>query len=558
MGSSTVVPHKPKTNNTGTNNSSSTDNNNPIKSQNQASCAAIYLYTFTSFSFLLIIQSFAASSTSDHIHNNHKHHASAVESNALNDQVHVRHHRSREQKLIIHQSKTAISPMILSFQPLKDSAVPPYTHRNKTWFMSTLVSRPTHGLPEHFVFPSQPPNDRILCVDAQKKRYTLITYSDTFPADAIVAPGLTYLADSFYDYENPWHGLNAISPFFSWRRERGQCEKPRRFVLFKRGDAVVTKVGKWVHKLMKANLDREVSINDGILTESVNGESGNKSMLVCFERAVVMRRGLGGMEGKNRRRLFDMMRCKAWKFCGRLDRDGDGLANNPAAETESTGTSTSSVVNVSTAAAAVTIRVSLLVREGTRGFANATQVRYVIERECRKLPCKCEVRVLRLAAGENGNRRTMSFCEQVRVMRNSDVVVSTHGAQLTNMMFMPPGSSVMEMFPTGWLQGAGPGQFIYQWLADWSHLHYEGAWRDPHGIMCPRPSSSTTTNNKSEEIDMIKRCFAVRQKNQKVGVDEAYLARWTSRVLTKTFARKTEMNFNTTFSITKSESCPCD
>ncbi|KAJ3709246.1 hypothetical protein LUZ61_012951 [Rhynchospora tenuis] len=420
--------------------------------------------------------------------------------------------------------------------------------------MSTLVGHPTHGLLEHFVFPSQRPNDKILCVDAHKKLYVLAKSRYSFPAGSFhVAPGLTYLADSFYDYENPWHGLNAISPFFSWRRERGQCQNPMRFMLFKRGDVVVKKVGNWVRGLMEANLDRRVTINDNeLLTKGFNGGSGNKSTMVCFERAVVMRRGLGGMKGNNRQRLFDMVRCKAWRFCG-VDhdvdgKDGDRLSNNNGAAT-------------STDASAVRVQVSLLLREGKRGFANETQVRDVIRRECSKLASKCELRVIHLAsAGGNANRSNTSFCNQVRSMRKTDIVVTTHGGQLTNMVFMPPGSSVMEMFPTGWLEGAGSGQFIYLWFAGWSRMHYENAWRDPHGIRCPYPnfassSTSSTSNNKSDITNMMKRCFAIRQKNQKVGVDEVYLARWISKVLAKAIIRKVKLNLNTT---TITPKCACD
>ena len=72
-------------------------------------------------------------------------------------------------------------------------------------------------------------------------------------------------------------------------------------------------------------------------------------------------------------------------------------------------------------------------------------------------------------------------------MKNTDILASTHGAQLTNMLFMPKGSSVMEMFPTGWLESAGVGQFIYQWFPNWTELHYEGAWRDPTGLNCSKP-----------------------------------------------------------------------
>lgn len=39
-----------------------------------------------------------------------------------------------------------------------------------------------------------------------------------------------------------------------------------------------------------------------------------------------------------------------------------------------------------------------------------------------------------------------SFCEQVRIMQTSKVVISNHGAQLVNLLFLQPGSAVIELF----------------------------------------------------------------------------------------------------------------
>ena len=40
----------------------------------------------------------------------------------------------------------------------------------------------------------------------------------------------------------------------------------------------------------------------------------------------------------------------------------------------------------------------------------------------------------------------ISFETQVRIMANTTTLISIHGAQLTNALFMHPGSSVMEIF----------------------------------------------------------------------------------------------------------------
>jgi hypothetical protein len=53
---------------------------------------------------------------------------------------------------------------------------------------------------------------------------------------------------------------------------------------------------------------------------------------------------------------------------------------------------------------------------------------------------------------------------------------------------------------------------------------------------------------------MMKRFIADREKNQKVGVDKAHLARWTSRVLAKAFARKHNLDFKSSL---RTAECPC-
>jgi capsular polysaccharide biosynthesis protein len=42
---------------------------------------------------------------------------------------------------------------------------------------------------------------------------------------------------------------------------------------------------------------------------------------------------------------------------------------------------------------------------------------------------------------------SFSLADQIRLFRNANCVVAPHGAGLTNMMFMPPGSKIVEIFP---------------------------------------------------------------------------------------------------------------
>ena len=42
----------------------------------------------------------------------------------------------------------------------------------------------------------------------------------------------------------------------------------------------------------------------------------------------------------------------------------------------------------------------------------------------------------------------LSLPDQIRLFRNAEAIVSPHGAGLTNMIFSPPGTSVLELFAT--------------------------------------------------------------------------------------------------------------
>lgn len=89
---------------------------------------------------------------------------------------------------------------------------------------------------------------------------------------------------------------------------------------------------------------------------------------------------------------------------------------------------------------------------------------------------------------------------------------------MTNMMFMEPGSRVMEMFPKGWLELAGVGQEIYKWHADWTRVIHAGRWRDPEGPECPYPRTETLE------------CFLFF-KDRQVGLNATFLADWMGSVL---------------------------
>lgn len=121
---------------------------------------------------------------------------------------------------------------------------------------------------------------------------------------------------------------------------------------------------------------------------------------------------------------------------------------------------------------------------------------------------------------------------QVKQMSLTDILISPHGAQLTNMFLMDRDSSVMEFFPKGWLKHAGVGQYVYHWIASWSGMRHRGAWRDPDGVSCPYSDEDS-------------RCMSF-YKNGLIGYNETHFAEWARNVLndvqTKRFEEESTKN----------------
>ncbi|KAK7250538.1 hypothetical protein RIF29_33041 [Crotalaria pallida] len=163
----------------------------------------------------------------------------------------------------------------------------------------------------------------------------------------------------------------------------------------------------------------------GSLMEATFGGPPNierfKDGPVCFEEAVVMRHNEGGMSRQRRMEVFDLMRCKARMYWA-------------------------------------------------RSFKNETIVTDIFHKECAKVQ-GCQFMV--------AHSNNLTFCEQVKLMSLTDILISPHGAQLTNMFLMEKNSSVMEFFPKGWQKLAGVGQYVYRSIASWAGMKHEGSWRGP-------------------------------------------------------------------------------
>lgn len=265
---------------------------------------------------------------------------------------------------------------LVTFLPLKDLKFADRpTSSGRTWFMSSFNDSFDGGDSQYLHFPSMTSNGRLLCLSAHdvsngtRNSYAL-AWPEALPDDAALLPGLTFVSDTFYDYDNLWHGLCTLLPFASWH-QRKQCVVPARWVLFHRGELRTT-MGKWVRTLAEAGIG-EVRIEDF--------GSGGGGGVACFEEAVVFRHNEGAMKKQRRREVYAGMRCRARAHCGVV---GDRREEDSK----------------------VTIRLTLLLRLGSRGFKNESAVIGIFERECAKVEgCKVQV-----AWGNN-----LTFCDQVHL-----------------------------------------------------------------------------------------------------------------------------------------------
>ncbi|KAI3833866.1 hypothetical protein MKX03_002206 [Papaver bracteatum] len=367
----------------------------------------------------------------------------------------------------------------VTFLPLKDLRYAQTAHQGHTWFMSSMYDTHEEGEVQYQKFPSNSSKGRLLCVmgrdghDGSWNSYAL-AFPDALPENATFFRGLTFVSYNHYNYGNIWHGLSAIVPFVSWHRRIGGCSLPTRWILYHWGE-LRRDMSVWLKTLLKASFNGEVHIEtfDGLKNEEP----------ACFEEAVVTRHNEGGMSRERRIEVYDLLRCKARVHC-----------------------------NLSLERTDLQIGLTMFMRTGARSFRNQSMVIEIFERECAK------VEGCRITVAYSNN---LSFCEQVSLMSSTDILVSPHGAQLTNMFFMDKNSSVMEFFPKGWLKLAGLGQYVYHWIASWSGMKHQGAWRDPY----PDPDQP-----KCEFPEDDPRCMKI-YKGAKIGYNETFFAEWATDVI---------------------------
>ncbi|KAJ7528773.1 hypothetical protein O6H91_15G019100 [Diphasiastrum complanatum] len=221
-------------------------------------------------------------------------------------------------------------------------------------FMSEVEGRGKQsGPPEFFYFPSNVSQNRLLCVkgnhtsDGTKNLYGY-AYEGALPADVVLLPGITLIADTLWDFVNPWHSMYNLIQFLYWKVDHS-CASANQLLLYHWGELRET-MGYWI-----SNVYRAIALP--FVPESLSYDGRP----VCFEQAVVSRIGIGGVPSEILQNLFAEMRCEIRRYC-----------NFTAWKNNSSG--------------AEGMQVTLMVRTGARSFVDLSAWETVVKMECEKVP----------------------------------------------------------------------------------------------------------------------------------------------------------------------------
>jgi hypothetical protein len=269
------------------------------------------------------------------------------------------------------------SKILNGFLPLKDLSLATAPLDGTTWFMSSLNDTFDTGEAEYLRFPSYQSEGRLLCLAGSSTRngtlnwYALV-HPDKLPPGSRFLPGITFVSESHYGYENICHGLFAMMPFAAWHYGKG-CVRPARWVLYQRGE-VRRETSNWVRNFI------ELTFGEQMMIEKFQGVGTNYTSS-CFEEAIVFRHNEGKMLKEKKIQVYEMLRCKSREYCKIQER----------VETE----------NV--------IKLTLLLRRSSRSFKDEAGVINVFQKECAKVK-RCRLKVAR--------PDNLTFCDQVSLSLN--------------------------------------------------------------------------------------------------------------------------------------------
>ncbi|KAK9163419.1 hypothetical protein Syun_004321 [Stephania yunnanensis] len=173
----------------------------------------------------------------------------------------------------------------VTFLPLKDLRFANKPMEGHTWFMSSLNDTYEEGETQHMYFPSETSKGRLLCIngwnqhDGSMNSYGF-AWPGSLPSTATLLPGLTFVSDKYYDHENLWHGLCAVTPFVGWHM-KNQCRKKPTSGCCSIKE-VWTRTGSWVQNIMRATFEEEMKVE--YFNQEESSSSSSYKGPYCFEK----------------------------------------------------------------------------------------------------------------------------------------------------------------------------------------------------------------------------------------------------------------------------------
>ncbi len=136
---------------------------------------------------------------------------------------------------------------------------------------------------------------------------------------------------------------------------------------------------------------------------------------------------------------------------------------------------------------------------------------------------------------------SLPFCDQVALMRDTDLLISPHGAALTNLMFMRKHSAVIELMTAPWYEiGYQPSAIVFG-------IHYNVVVQTDFSktYSCAMPRECLETSLIVDRKNL--KCYGIRQCNALVDVGALEVAVWQAsqhiRVLKRSMFSKQMIDY---------------
>ncbi|MEL6925893.1 MAG: glycosyltransferase family 61 protein [Bacteroidota bacterium] len=139
------------------------------------------------------------------------------------------------------------------------------------------------------------------------------------------------------------------------------------------------------------------------------------------------------------------------------------------------------------------LREDILSRLGTETQSPVQQAIYISRAKARMRKVSNEAEVLEVLLTqeiEQVHMETMSWSQQIRTLRSANILIGMHGAGLTNMMWMPYGSHIIELR----MEGSEEQWAYYEMAATFGH-HY-------HYLICEPEQPGARPHDGNVRVDI--------------------------------------------------------